>query len=90
MFTWRANIQTISRTITGPSVAPAVSIARWKPNARPRLSGSVVSAISTSRGALRIPLPNLSANRIPSTSGQEAAIMSHFADGGVFDSIYGK
>ena len=43
--------------------------------ARPRASGGVESAISASRGAVRIPLPIRSPTRATSTSGQAVATM---------------
>ena len=64
---------TISAASPTPIVAPAVSIARWKPNARPRRSGAVESAISASRGAVRIPFPIRSPTRAARTSGQVVA-----------------
>lgn len=42
---------------SGPSSAPAVSMARCTPKARPRVSGAEDSEISASRGAVRSPLP---------------------------------
>ncbi len=42
---------------SGPSMAPAWSMARWKPKARPRSSSGATAASSASRGALRRPLP---------------------------------
>ena len=41
-----------------PSDRAEVIGARWKPNARPRTSGGVTSAISASRGGVRSPLPH--------------------------------
>jgi hypothetical protein len=52
---------------SGPTTAPAWSIARWKPNARPRSAGGVTSATRASRGAPRTPLPMRSATRTAST-----------------------
>ena len=56
-----------------PTTAPALSIARWSPNARPRSWALVVSAISASRGLERIPLPTRSTVRPISTIGQATA-----------------
>ena len=47
--------------------APALSIARCRPKARPRCSGGTMSAIRASRGEVRMPLPTRSAKRIAST-----------------------
>jgi hypothetical protein len=47
----------------GPMAAPRWSIARWKPKARPRIEGSVESAIRASRGEVRTPLPMRSPTR---------------------------
>ena len=47
---------------SGPTTAPAWSIARWNPKARPRSSGGVTWARSASRGAPR-PLPMRSTMR---------------------------
>ena len=44
--------------------APRWSIARWKPKARPRIDGSVESAIRASRGEVRTPLPMRSPTRM--------------------------
>ena len=50
----------------GPTTAPALSIAWWNPNARPaRLPAA--SAMSASRGELRMPLPTRSVTRTAST-----------------------
>ena len=56
-----------------PAKAPVVSMARWRPNATPRYSGAVESAISASRGEVRIPLPNRSPTRPISTTGHAVA-----------------
>ena len=53
---------------TGAIIAPTVSSDWRRPNARPRISGGVSSAIIASRGAPRMPLPMRSAKRAPSTS----------------------
>ena len=47
----------IPNAISGPSMAPVVSIARWTPNAVPSVLGEAESEISASRGAVRMPLP---------------------------------
>ncbi len=52
---------------SGPTTAPVLSIARWKPYTRPRDSGRAHEASMASRGAPRIPLPMRSTNRIAST-----------------------
>jgi hypothetical protein len=52
----------IANASSGPSIAPVVSIARCTPKAVPRLRSSVVSEISASRGAVRMPLPVRSAS----------------------------
>ena len=57
-------------------MAPAASRARWTPNDVARRSGTVLSAISVSRGAVRIPFPSRSpvttaasgAHRAPTSS----------------------
>ena len=48
-------------------MAPAVSIARWTPKAVPSPAGVLLSEISASRGAVRIPLPVRSTSTIPAT-----------------------
>ncbi len=65
---------TSARPSSGPSTAPAVSIDRCSPNARPLISGAVESAIRASRGLPRTPLPNRSTNLAISTTGQTVAI----------------
>ena len=57
------------RPMRGPHTAPAVSAARWKPNARPRRWAGVSSAMSASRGDVRMPLPVRSTTRATSTNG---------------------
>ncbi len=58
----------ISPTATsGARNAPTVSSDWRRPNAAPRISGGVSSAIIASRGAPRMPLPIRSTNRAPST-----------------------
>ena len=47
----------IPNAISGPIIAPVVSIARCTPNARPSVFGVAESEISASRGAVRMPLP---------------------------------
>ena len=54
---------------SGASSAPAVSSAWRSPNARPRISGGVSSAIMASRGEPRMPLPIRSAKRASITKG---------------------
>ena len=54
---------------SGASSAPAVSSACLRPNARPRISGGVSSAIIASRGAPRMPLPMRSAKRATISGG---------------------
>ena len=51
----------------GPSTAPAWSMPRCSPNARPRSTAGVASAISASRGGVRSPLPRRSTTRSPMT-----------------------
>ena len=51
----------------GPTVAPAWSMARWKPKARPRSPSGVTAARIASRGAPRTPFPTRSASRTKST-----------------------
>ena len=46
----------------GPATAPAVSNARCTPKLVPRRSGSELSEMSASRGALRTPFPTRSVN----------------------------
>ena len=68
------------RPMSGPMTAPQVSRLRWNPNARPRSSGVVSSAMSESRGAPRIPLPIRSPTRATSTIGHTTATaMASFA-----------
>ena len=62
-----------SAAASGPATAPALSMARWRPKARPRVAGETSEAISASRGAVRIPLPTRSANRIARTCTQPVA-----------------
>ena len=64
---------TSSRAIRGPITAPAVSIARWKPNARPSNDGGVPSAMRASRGDVRTPFPNRSTKRAAKTWGHPKA-----------------
>jgi hypothetical protein len=47
----------IPNAISGPIMAPVVSIARCTPNAVPSVLGEAESEISASRGAVRMPLP---------------------------------
>ena len=56
-------IQRNAAATSGPSAAPAWSIARMWPKARPRTAGSTRSATRASRGPLLIPLPKRSAAR---------------------------
>ena len=63
--------------MSGPSTAPAVSAARWKPNDRPYTSGSDESAMRASRGDVRTPLPKRSVVRATSTCGQWNAVASN-------------
>ena len=60
----------IARLTSGPITAPAVSAARWNPNAIPRPAGAVESAMSASRAAVRIDLPKRSLQRPIRKSGQ--------------------
>ena len=62
--------QTTITAIRIPVRAPAVSIARCKPNASPRRSAGTLAASSASRGEERSPLPTRSAKRIASSHGQ--------------------
>jgi hypothetical protein len=48
------------KAISGPSIAPALSIARCTPKAVARPALLAESEISASRGAVRIPLPSRS------------------------------
>ncbi len=64
---------TSAAAMSGPRTAPALSNARWRPKAAPRLSGGAAAAIIVSRGAVRIPFPILSKNRIRATTGQTGA-----------------
>jgi hypothetical protein len=75
--------------ISGPTSAPALSIARWSPYARPRSPAGTRSASNASRGDVRMPLPTRSANRIASTwshvdarptSGRTAAAIEYPGD----------
>ncbi len=66
---------TMSAASATPITAPVVSIARWRPKARPRASGAVESAMRASRGAVRMPLPIRSPTRATRTSGQAVATM---------------
>ena len=61
---------TTRAAMTKPSTAPKVSAARWNPNASPRFSSSIESATSASLGAVRIPFPTRSAQRIAATAPQ--------------------
>ena len=61
---WPGQIKRNTAARIGPTAAPAWSIARLKPNARPRVSGATESAIKASRGGFRVPFPNRSARRI--------------------------
>ncbi len=56
-----------AKPMSGPSTAPALSLALWNPNARPRIDGSTESAMSASRGDVRIPFPTRSVMRIAAT-----------------------
>src|SRR5262245_51563035 len=58
---------------SGPTSAPALSAALRTPNALPRMFGSMESAISASRGALRMPLPMRSDTRMNNTSAADCA-----------------
>ena len=69
---WRA--ETTNAAIDDPDTAPMVSIARWSPKAVPRYAG-VESAISASRGEVRIPFPMRSPSRAMRTTGQLNATM---------------
>ena len=60
--------------MSGPTTAPTVSAARWNPNARPRFSLVVSSAMIASRGGPRTPLPTRSVARATSTIGHAPAI----------------
>ncbi len=57
------NVKTPNAT-TGPTSAPSVSIARWRPNAFPRFFSVVDEAIIASRGEVRRLLPILSEPRM--------------------------
>jgi hypothetical protein len=65
-----------AHAVSGPMAAPTVSSARWSPKSRPRRSGVPESAMSASRGAVRTPLPNLSATRSARTAGQPGTTAS--------------
>ena len=52
-----ATSQSSRKAARGPASAPAVSMARCTPNARPWWASSTDSEISASRGAVRMPLP---------------------------------
>src|SRR5882672_8924837 len=58
-----SNIRTIAAS--GPMKAPIVSSDCRNPKLAPRRSGVVMSAISASRGAVRMPLPMRSMKRAP-------------------------
>ena len=45
---------------SGPTTAPSVSKARWTPKEAPSLSRALLSEMSASRGAVRMPLPSRS------------------------------
>jgi len=51
----------------GPNTAPAWSMPRCSPKARPTRSAGVASAINASRGGVRSPLPSRSTTRSPIT-----------------------
>jgi hypothetical protein len=68
--------QSSAAAASTPVSAPAVSIARCRPNARPRWLTVVASAISASRGLDRRPLPTRSIVRPSSTSGHDVATAS--------------
>jgi hypothetical protein len=53
--------------ISGPTMAPVWSMARWKPKMRPREDALANRASIASRGAPRMPLPVRSSARISST-----------------------
>ena len=55
------------KATSGPSIAPALSMARWTPNAVARPAFVLESEISASRGAVRIPLPTRSMATIAPT-----------------------
>ncbi len=60
---WFAVIAISPIASSGPANAPIVSSVCRRPNAAPRISAGVRSAINASRGAPRIPLPMRSAKR---------------------------
>ena len=62
--------------LSGPTMAPAVSMAWRKPNPAPRCAGSRESAIRASRGAARNPLAARSAKRIQKTCCHECVTAS--------------
>ena len=47
----------MTKATSGPSRAPAVSMARWTPKERPSRSAGLESEMRASRGAVRRPLP---------------------------------
>ena len=53
--------------MSGPKNAPTVSSAWRNPKAAPRISLGVMSAMSASRGAPRMPLPTRSVKRAANT-----------------------
>ena len=59
--------------ISGPTTAPRVSPARWKPNALPRSAGSTASEMMALRSGPRTPLPSHASDFASSTSGQPTA-----------------
>ena len=67
------NLLRIASATSGPAMAPQVSIARCNPNARPRNSAAVESAINASRADVRIDFPSRSAHRPTKNSGQPIA-----------------
>jgi len=67
------SFHTTKAAISSPSIAPAVSAARCNPKAKPRCSSFTSSAKRASRGAVRMPLPTRSAQRMAATASQVLA-----------------
>ena len=62
-----------SRAIMGPRNAPTVSSDWRSPKLAPRISGGLMSAMSASRGAPRMPLPTRSMNRAATSQATSGA-----------------
>ena len=66
-----------TKAASGPSIAPAASMARCTPNDCPRSSRALLSEINASRGAVRTPLPMRSAVTVAAIQAGFAPTTSH-------------